>query len=193
MSGTTANFQYNAPTDFRIAQLPEGLPPEQQAAFSQIYGSIQQIIYSLVTNCGVGPRNTSQWVELAGNTTTILQGNLSRFYVQATENIAFGAAVNFVNSAGTIMVRNANANGKVCRAFCTTSGGILAGAVGEVQVGQGTIPIAGLVPGAAYWLSTSNGLIVNAPVVGAGQIEQFLGFALSSTVLSFNIAAGIQH
>lgn len=195
MSSTTANFQYNAPTDFRIAQLPEGLPPEQQAAFSQIYSAIQQIIFSLVNNCGVGPRNVNQWVELNGNTTTVLQGNLSRFYIQATELIPFGAAVNLFNSGGTLLARNANATDgtKPCRAFCTTSGGIAAGAVGEVQVALGTIPIAGLIPGSSYWLSTTNGLIVNGAPAAAGNLEQYVGFALSTTILAFNVGAGIQH
>ena len=119
MSSTTANFQYNAPTDFRIAQLPENLPPEQQAAFTQIYSAIQQIIFALIANCGIGPRNVSEWVELAGTADTLNSGNLNRFYGQALVNIPYGAAITLVNEGSSVSVGLANAtdNTKPARAL----------------------------------------------------------------------------
>lgn len=195
MSSTTANFEYNAPTDFRIAQLPADLDPAEQTAFGQLYSAVQQIIFTFVNNCGVGPRNVSDWTELNGNAITLLSGNLNRFYIQASENISFGAAVNLFNSSGTLLARNANAadNTKPCRGFCTIETGINAGEIGEIQIGTGVIEISGLVIGSNYFLSATNGLVANTPAVAAGNIEQYLGFAIDEVHLVFNISYWIQH
>lgn len=196
MSGSIITSQYNAPTDFRIAQLtPDEVPPEYRAAFTQIYSAIQQLISTLINNCGIAPRNSSEWLQLAGSSVTILGGNMNRFYVTATENISYGAAINLYNNAGTINVRNANAtdNTKPCRGFCSNSNGIAAGQVGEVQVNTGVVSITGLTPGSNYYLSTTSGLIAPTPAVATGNIEQYAGFAISNTVLLFNAGTWIQH
>jgi hypothetical protein len=197
MSGSgTGIFQYIAPTDFRIAQVPDNVPPEFVTAFNQVYAAIQQIIFSLVVNCGIGPRNTDQWTDLAATPyVTLLAGNLNRLYVEASEDISFGAAVNLYNNGGTLGARNANAtnNTKPCRAFCSSVDGISSGTVGEVLVNAGTATISGLTPGTSYFLSTTNGLIANSPAVAAGNIEQFVGVAVTDSVLSFNLNYWIQH
>lgn len=190
MSSSTANYQYNSPTDFRIQQLtPEDVPPEFRAAFSQIYGAIQQIIFAMVNNAGIGPRNSGQWSDLAGTAATLLSGNLNRLYIEAAENIAYGAAVNVYNSAGVIVGRNANAtdSSKPCHGFCTLVGGIVAGTVGEIQIGSGVAAISSLTPGTAYFLSTTNGLLSAFPPNTVGNIAQYVGFAVTSTTLAFNI------
>lgn len=194
MSGTT-DFRFVSPVDFRIAQVPEGLPPELVNSFNQVYASIQQLIFALVNNCGIGPRNTDQWVNLINSTTTLLSGNLNRFYTRASEPIAYGAAVNLYNNAGTLNARNANAtnNTKPCRAFCSTAGGVATGAMGEFQIVAGVAEIAGLVPGTSYYLSTTNGLISAAAAVAVGNIEQYVGFAIDSTHLAYNVGYWIQH
>lgn len=191
----TNSFKYMSPVDFRIAQVPEGVPPELKATIDQVFAAIQQIISALITNCGIGPRNAAQQSLLAGSISTLLAGNLNRFYVTASENIVYGAAVNFTNSAGTLVARNANAanNTKPARAFCTSPAGILAGAVGEVQINAGIVSISGLTPGASYFLSTTSGLVAPTPAVGAGNIEQFVGFAVTSSSLVFNLNYWIQH
>lgn len=187
MSGN-ANFQYNAPTDFRIAQTtPDEVPQEYKAAFSQIYGAIQQVIFTLVNNAGIGPRNAGQWADLAGSAVTLLAGNLNRFYVQGAESISAGAAVSFVNVAGTLQAVNAVATSSTTPAiaFCTAPDGIDIGIFGEVQIVAGTVAIGGLTPGASYYLSNTPGLISPTP----GTLAQYLGFAISSSVLAFNIDA----
>ena len=195
MSGTNP-WAYISPVDFRIAQVPEGLDPALQNTFNQVYASIQQLIFALVNNCGIGPRNGNQWAELATTpATTLLSGNLNRLYVQAQEVIAYGAAVNLYDNAGTLGARNANAtdNTRPCRGFCTSSAGIAIGKYGEVQVNSGTARIAGLVAGTSYFLSTTNGLIAAGPAVALGNIEQYVGFAVDTTTLSFNLNYWIQH
>lgn len=195
MSSSTSNFQYNAPTDFRIAQLPPGIDPELAAAFTQVYSAIQQIIFTLIDNCGIGPRNSGEWVQLASSAVTLLGGNLNRLYVQAVEDIPYGAAVHLVAVSGKVQARLANAtnSSKPARAFCTLTTGILAGEVGEVQIGTGTVLIGGLTPGASYFLSTTSGLIAPTPAVAAGNIEQYVGFAIDTTTLTFNTGYWVQH
>lgn len=195
MSSSTSNLHYNAPTDFRIQQTPpDEIPTEYKAAFNQIYSSIQQLILTLVTNCGIGPRDFSQWAALSGNPITLLASNLNRLYVTVAETIPYGAAINLYNSGGlTGRKANATNNTKPAHGFCSTPGGIAIGASGEMILHVGTIQIAGLTPGASYYLSTTDGLITNSPPVAAGNIEEYVGVAVSSTVLAFNTGAWLQH
>ena len=197
MSGT-GNFQYNAPTNFRIGQTaPDDVPPEYRTAFTQLYNSIQQIISTLVDNCGIGPRNIGQWPQLVGYPYTVLSGNLNRLYARATAAIPFGAAVHFIpaSSGSAVEAEQANAtdHSKPCRGFCTTSGGIALGEVGEFQIQSGLIPVTGLTPGASYYLATADGQISPSPAVGAGNIEQYVGFAVTNSHLAFNVGAWLQH
>lgn len=194
MSGTTPS--YTAPVDFRIAQTPpDDIPPEYRTAFSQLYTSIQQIISALTNNCGIGPRSFDQWQQLAGSPATLLSGNLNRLYAPASEDIVFGGAISLYNVAGVLTIRNANATDttKPAKGFCSTPGGIASGTVGEVQIVSGVATITGLTPGDPYFLSTTDGLISNVPAVAAGNIEQYIGFAISSEALAFNTGYWIRH
>lgn len=196
MSTSTSNSHYNAPTDFRISQNPpDEIPEAYRAAFTQIYSAIQQLILTLVTNCGIGPRDVSQWLQLSGNVTTLLAGNLNRLYVPVSENIVYGAALNLYAGGGGLTARLANATNatKPAHGFCSTPGGIAIGTTGEMQLHVGTVQIAGLTPGLSYYLSTTDGLITNSPPVAAGNIEEYVGVAVSSTVLAFNTGAWLQH
>lgn len=193
---SSTRLQYSSPVDFRIAQTPpDDIPPEYRVAFSQLYNSIQQIISALVNNAGIGPRSFSEWTSLEGSPATLLSGNLNRLYVTASEAILYGAAISLYSSAGVLTARNANAtnNIKPARGFCTTPGGIAINTVGEVQIGSGVSPISGLTVGSPYFLSTTNGLVAAGPAVAAGNIEQYVGFAISTSFLAFNTSYWIQH
>lgn len=196
MASPPNNFRYIAPTNFFIGQTPpDDLPADVHGTFSVVYAAIQQVIQTLVTNCGVGSRNNSQWAILAGSASTLLGSNLNRFYATASENITFGAAVHFTNVAGILNARNANAtnNTKPARGFCNTIGGVATGNIAEFIINSGTVTLAGLTPGQNYFLSTTNGVVSNTPAVAAGNIEQYLGFAINSTTLSFNLSYWIQR
>lgn len=110
--------------------------------------------------------------------------NLTRMYIQATENIAAGATVNFYNNSGTIAARNANATaaGKQCHAFST--GAVTSGSWGEFIRLGGCRLITGLTPGATYYQSNTDGLI--SPT--SGTIVQRIGFAISATEIIFQPA-----
>lgn len=195
MSGSGA---FLSPIDFRIStQIPNGekLGREEAAAIGELYSFSFQTIHAFVDYCGIGPQTPSIWSLLAGNPKTLLAGNLNRLYVTASETIAYGAAISLTNVAGALRVRKANAtdNTRICDGFCCFPGGITIGEVGEVILNSGLAPVAGLVVGARYWLSTTAGLISNAPAVGAGNIEQYLGIAITTTSLSFNISNWLQH
>lgn len=195
MSGGPIN--YNSPINFLLPQrVPEGIPEELRGYFEQLFNSMQQFILALVNNCGIGPQLVSDWSKLNGIPDTILCANMGRFYVKATENISFGAMVNLADDgAGNISARNANATDgtKPCHAFCSTSTGINAGDIGEVIVGRGLANIGSLTVGQNYWLSTTSALIQNGPPTAAGNIEQHVGVALSTTVLLFNVGGWIRH
>lgn len=193
---TLGQSAYSAPVNFQIPQNPPaGLPPQVDGAFRQIYNTLQQIIFTFVNNCGIGSQLPSDWGILEGRASTILHQNLGRFYVQASEAIAQGAMVNYHLSGTKIMARNANAtnNTKPCQGFCSNPGGIIINGVGETIIGPGVTSIGGLTIAARYFLSTSNGQITNVAPVAAGNIEQYLGFAISTTEIFINPGYWIQH
>lgn len=183
-------FNFTAPVDFRLSQdPPDNLDPEVKAAFVEIYNSLQQIFDTFVTYCGIGPQGYELWSELAGTTSTLLAGNLNRLYVKTDEAIQVGAAVAFKNVGGELRVINANATNdtKVCRGF---SAGPVANAANqfiEVIIHSGKVAISGLTPGTSYYLSLSDGQIQSTAPTTPGNIEQYVGFAVTSTVLAFNI------
>jgi hypothetical protein len=188
---------YNLPLDYRITSVPApeaGSNP--QVTFTIIYYAIQQILRTFVQFCGVGPRSVGDWAILAGSPSTLLRGNLGRLYVQASETIAANALISLHNAAGALRVRNANAtnNTRPADGYCSTENGILIGAVGEVVLSSGVISdLVGLVVGQRYYLTTANGQFAVAPAVAAGNIEQYIGIAITTTDLYFNTAYWIQH
>lgn len=200
MSGIVGSVSggYTAPIDFRIGQTP---PPvtsfeDVNSVNTEIYASLQQMINALVNFCGIGPQLASNWSLLAGSSRTLLSGNLRRFYAVAAETVGQGAIISLVGSGGAVQIRNANStnNTRVADGFCSTSGGITAGAAGEVILGSGVVAINGLTPGQRYWLATTNGLIQNVPATAAGNIEQILGIAIDATHFWFNTNGfWIQH
>lgn len=195
-SNANANFQYNSPVDFQLpVSAPDGLPVLTKSAFDSTYNTLQQIISVLVNYCGIDQQLGSQWNILSGDSRTLLSHNMGRLYVQASENLAFGAAINLHNVAGALRVRNANAtnNTKPCDGFCSTIGGITSGSVGEVILHSGVIIIAGLTVASRYYLSLVNGLITAVAPVAAGNIEQYLGIAIDTTHLFFSTHYWIQH
>lgn len=188
---------YNSPVSFFIAQSPpvDISDPEAAKAFSELYNAVQNIIQVFISNCGIGPQLPGLWAQFAGNPATLITGNLNRLYVVASELIVFGAAISLVNTAGVLNVRNANAtnNTRICDGFCSTPGGIAAGAAGEVQLMGGVATISALTIAQRYWLSTTAGLVTNVAPVAAGNVEQYLGIAIDANDLFFNTQAWIQH
>lgn len=192
----TATPNFTAPVDFRLSNNPpDGIAdPNARAAIEELYNALQQVLSTLVDNCGIGPQSFQLWQLLEGNPSSLLSQNMHRLYVPATEAIITGAAIHLVNVAGSLKVENANAtnNTKPCDGFAN-SASTLAGDDIEVILHSGVASINGLTVGAKYYLSTTNGLVSNAPAVAAGNLEQYLGIAITTTRLFFTSHYWIQH
>ena len=188
--------QLNSPFSVRIARdPPPGLPLEIRTVIEDIYTAIYQLQIALVNFCGVSPQPQAQWSQLA-TVQTILQQNMNRTYMLASETILGGALVNFVNSGGVIKVRNANAtdNTKPAQGFCNVSGGTASGSYGEFIMFSGLCQlISGLTIGSVYYLSTTNGILSVSKPVAAGNIEQMVGVAVDINVLYFTSHHWVQH
>lgn len=191
-------MSYNSAIDFRVAQNPpDNLDPKIRAALVEPYQVFQTLIQAIITNTQAAPLIVSEQAAVATQApaSTILSGNLRRLYVEAEEDLSFGMIISLHNVAGDLRARKANAtnNTKIGDGFCSTAGGILTGAIGEVQLSTGIATIGGLTIASRYWLSTTSGLIVAAAPVAAGNIEQLIGIALTTTQLYVNMGAWIQH
>lgn len=197
MVSTPVAQAYNSPVNFYLSQNPPSnvKDPVAQAAFNELYNAIQNIIQTLVTSCGIGPQSAALWAQLAGSPSTLQAGNLNRLYVIAGENIPLGAMINLFSNAGVLNARNANAttNVKAADGYCTTAGGIAAGAVGEVQLGHGLVSLVGVTIGQRYWLSVVNGLITTVAPVAAGNIEQYIGVGIDASSVFVNMGYYVQH
>ena len=186
MSGSgTQSASFSSPVDFRISQHPPTVRNfnEVELAFAELYAFANQVIRAFTDNCGIGPQVPAMQQTLAGDSRTLLSGNLRRLYVKASEPIVFGGIINLWNNAGLLEVRNANAtnNTRVADGFCSAPLGLSTGEIGEVTVGCGIARIGGLVVGQRYWLSTTNGVIANIPSTAAGNVEQLLGIGIDAT------------
>jgi len=191
-------LSYNLSVNFRLTSNAPPLPlttSDVRAAFEDVYVVLNNLSNAFVTLAGASPRNRSEWPLLSGSSSTLLTSNTNRLYVEASEIIAYGDIINLTNVAGLLRVQLANAvdNTRPADGFCSSSTGIAVGEVGEVILAHGVLPASGLTPGQRYYLSTTNGIMSNVPAVAAGNIEQYLGVAISSTAMYFNSGYWIQH
>lgn len=188
--------KYVAPIDFRIPfTAPPNVDVPSRLAFEEVYAGMRQIIRALVDLCGIGPKTSGEWSKYSGSSSTILSGNLRRFYAEAAEDITSNQLVAFWDSGSGVKMRLADAtdNTRVAVGYCSTAAGVLTGEIGEFILGTGVPLFAGLTVGTHYWLSTTAGAIANAPAVAAGNVEQYVGVAISTTELNLVLGAWIQH
>lgn len=189
--------QVNLPFSLGLADTPpSGLDPKLLPLATELYNAFVQVQLAFHHVFGAGQQIQSVWSGL-DYTSTLHNASQTRYYRKASESLIYGAAVNIHVDAGEIKFRNANAtnNTKPAHGFCTTPGGVAAGAFSEAILFQGLlIGFVGLTQGSRYFLSTSNGLITAVAPVAAGNVEQALGIALDSTALLYNLDfEWIQH
>jgi hypothetical protein len=179
-----------------LPQLPDGVPKELYFQFATLYTAMQSLAAAVSLYAGVDPQPQDVWSQLALDS-TIFDGNLARWYVKANEAINFGQAVSpVIGGDGTLQVRLANAtdNTRFCCGFSNTVGTTPIGSFLEVLPRGYITGVSGMNAGQRYFLSTTSGVITNAAPVAAGNIEQVLGWAMSSTRLFANPnSAFIQH
>lgn len=102
----------------------------------------------------------------------------------ATEAITAPALVNLYLAGGVLSARNADntVEGKEANGFVNAT--IANGSSGQVSLSGNINGLAGLTVGARYFLGTV-GAATNAPVTGAGKIDQLVGKAISATSITF--------
>lgn len=112
--------------------------------------------------------------------------SIGRLYLQCTENIAVGAAVNIFTSGGVAKIQNASSADatKPAHGFMTSDVARVTDDYCEVTPWTGlNLLLTGLTKGASYYLSDTPGEIDSTP----GTVTQFMGIALETTCLMFNI------
>jgi hypothetical protein len=187
---------YSGPNFVIPYTVPSNIPPSLFPFLKPIYIGFQNIIQTLITYGGIAPRNPGSILTSNNDPTAILANNTHRFYTQATETIFQGAAINLVSVLGTLQVQNANATDgtKPCDGFCSQSGGIPAGGVGEVILNDGVNnALTGLSVGTRYFLATSSGGYTSLSPSGPGTLSQELGIAITTTSLRFWTGMKIQN
>lgn len=173
---------------------PDGIKnPEVRGVYEFVINTINNLVRSIEQFVGITTKDITQWPQLVP-TDTLLRHQAGRLYAIASENIVFGAFINLHNAAGVLNVRNADSLGKPAHGYCNIQG-VVAGARTEVILSQGILPIGGLLPGQAIYLSHVLGVASTVPDVAAGRIEQFLGIGVAPGIAYIDISLGqyIQH
>ena len=176
-------------TNLALSQLPEINERENP----EIYGELIRLRNALKTlqsaldqyTGALGETNSAYWSQTSLYAFTRLQ-NISRVYINATENIAAGALVNIYNNAGVAAARNSNATDgtKQVRAYANRS--VTTGNFGEFII-LGLLPSAtALTPGTMYYASTTPGAFTAAAPAAVGNLVQEIGIALSPNTIYFN-------
>lgn len=174
---------------------PDGIKnPEVKGVYEFVINSINNLVRSIEQFGGITTKDITQWPQLVP-TDTLLRHQAGRLYVVASENIAFGAFINLHNNAGVLNVRNSDSLGKPAHGYCNIPNGVVAGARTEVILSQGILPIGGLLPGQAIFLSHVLGVAATVPDIAAGRIEQFLGIGVAPGIAYIDISLGqyVQH
>jgi hypothetical protein len=171
--------------------------PQVRSAVELFIVSTNNLLREFERYVGATQKDVTLWSSLLASDTLIMHQS-GRLYAKASENIAFGDLINLHNVAGICNIRKANAAAglvKPARGFCSTTAGILVGAIGEVILSQGLLTISGVASGDAIYLSTSPGQGTLVAPTGAGQLEQFVGFGVANNLVQIDITQGpyLQH
>lgn len=171
--------------------------PEVRAAVDMFLTGFANFLRGFEQYTGATQKDVTQWSSLLPSD-TIISGQHRRLYGIASETLAYGNFINLVNSAGTLKFRKSDGAAglvKPCHGWCSTSGGIPIGEVGEVTLKTGLLAVAGIAPGQAIYQSTTPGLATTTALTGAGQLEQFIGIGVVTDLAYIDISLGqyIQH
>ena len=184
------------------ASVPEEFTdPQVRAAVELTINGQQNLLRIIEQYLGITQKDITLWANFVASD-TLLRHEQGRFYVTASENIAFNELVNIHNVAGVANVRRANATAgtvRPARGYCNSvtsaDSGIQTGEKGEVILSQGLIALGGIVAGDAIYLSTTAGGYSTVAPVGVGQLEQFVGVGVGTNIAYIDISLGsyIQH
>lgn len=189
---------YTSPIDYRLARSPINVDdPNTQKNFNDLFDFAQQVIQGLLRYCGIGQFDPNVWNLLAaspGFTENV--GNLNKLYAPGKVVIAPTLFISLVNNAGVLNADIASAAAGVVKQAdgFTTTGAAHVGDIAECITQSGLLNYGGaiLTIGQRYWLAGS-GLIRTTPATAAGQLEQYLGIAITTSQLLVNLGPAIQH
>jgi hypothetical protein len=156
--------------------------------FLRLLSGVISELEALVTSAGAGDAGKIPALDGTGkldNSLMPVGTGADTKLVPASENLAAGDKVNIWNDAGTAKVRKADATvaGKEANGFVLSA--VTLGNNATVYFDGTNTQLAGLTPGAVYYLATTAGGITTTPPSGSGNVVQRVGRALSATELTF--------
>lgn len=171
-------------TKLSLAQLPEldeAKDPKLYSELLRIRASIKVLQSALDIYTGaLGETDDTYWAATPITKYFRLQ-NVSRIYIQATENIAAGAIVNLYNNAGTLCARN-SLSGASQAGDAYSSNAVVSGDFGEFILWGAVSITSALTPRSVYYIANTPGDISVAAGVG---LVQKVGWAISDHILFF--------
>lgn len=175
---------YKSSINTGLPNIPDPPDPKFFGEFTRIYNALRNLTIAVDAYTGAliqDPENYSQ----TPPTSSLLSHNALRLYGLAPAAIAFGETVNiYADGSGLVRFRTScalTADTRPMHGWCSTPGGIAAGAFGEIRLGGLCSIFGGLTVGATYYLGNTVGTIA----LTAGQVSQKVGFALTSSSIFF--------
>lgn len=144
-------------------------------------------VQPVTTSAGVG--DASKMIQLDANgllDASLMPSGIVPDQITANANGSITARdLVYVEAAGTIARASAAAAGNEAIGWATSS--VTTGQPVTVQLEGKIVGLSGLTAGSRYFLSdvTPGGLLVSPGPTGAGKLAQYVGTAMSSTVLTF--------
>lgn len=180
-----------------LPQLPIGVPDELFDQFKSIYFAMQNLADSVSKYVGVDELDSTLWDQLIVDD-TVFPSTPGRWYPKQAEALSFGQLVSPILSGGILQAQLANATNNTrwaCGIVTSSDHQSVIGQRCEVSLGTALITgITGLIVGGRYWLNTVNGQVVAAAPIAAGNIEQFVGWAIDANRLVMHISGEfVQH
>lgn len=180
------DFRYSTPLVIPNASDAADRITSQEITY--IFNALKTLALQLDKVTGALSPVPDTWSTIVPASSLIL-GNMSKFYAYCATTIGYGAFVNFYNKDAThVQAKPAKADNfaNAAAGFCNTPGGFAAGSFGEFITGPGlNTGISGMTPGNWYFLdpTTATGQVTATAPSTAGQIYQCCGIALTDKTL----------
>ena len=166
---------YKSSINLGLDNIPEPPDPAFFGIFVRTYNAIRNLALAVDTYTGALDPDASQSLLAQLGTSALRTQNTTRLYCIFGAAITAGQIVHLYNDAGTLKAELASAltAAKPMHGWCSIPAA--AGSWGEVMLEGRCDLIAGLIPGATYYLGDTAGTI--APT--AGTTTQRVGFAVA--------------
>lgn len=173
---------YKSSVNTGLPNIPDPPDPAFFAEFTRVYNAIRNLTIALDAYTGSLPQDAAYFSQTPP-TSTLLSQNTQRLYVKFSDTMSYGQTVNLWNNAGILNARlsSAAAAGKPIHAWCSTAGGVISGAYGEVMLGGLCTAIGSLTIGQTYYAGNTAGTIAPTP----GTVSQKVGYAIGPAFLIF--------